>query len=138
MAVFFHNNRSTTYQMDLGPFAADLVLLQGSSFTPDYWKPVMAELGAMPPAGGRILTCDWSGESGRPAEEQAEDFVRLVETLGLHSIHIVATDDAAEVVGEAAKRHPDLFNKTLLIPVNVPKGEELARAGRAVCSLLPI
>ena len=135
MAVFFHNNRSTTYQMDLGPFAADLVLLQGSSFTPEYWKPVMTELGAMPPAGGRIVTCDWAGESGRPTDEQAEDLVRLIQTLGLHTIHIVATDDAAEVVGEAAKKHLNLFNKTLLIPVNVPKGEELARAVRDFCPL---
>lgn len=131
MAIFLYNNRSIAYQMELAPFAPDLVLLQGSRFGPEYWRPVLEDLSLAEPAGGRILTCDWSAEAFK--EAQGEDLIRLIQTLGLQSVHLVACDDAVDLVASVQKINPALFEKTLLFPVNPPRGEELKRAVRAFC-----
>lgn len=129
MAVFFHNNRTIPYDMALAPFAADLFLLQGSRFTADYWKPVLEDLASDGAAGGgRILTLEWPSEGF-----QAEDVVRLLQTLGMHNIHLVACDDAVQLIAEVQRLQPALFVKTLFYPTAAPKGDELVQAVRTIC-----
>jgi len=133
MAIFFNNNRAISHQMELAPFAADLILLQGSRFSPEYWRPVLEDLGSMPPAGGRILTCDWTDDGFKNI--QPEDFVKLIHSLGLQQIHLVACDDAVELMSGVQRLQPTIFEKTLFYPNNAPRGEDLKRAVRAFCPI---
>ncbi|MBX3022977.1 MAG: hypothetical protein KF799_14980 [Bdellovibrionales bacterium] len=131
MAVFQYNNRSISYHLELAPFAADLILLQGSRFDASYWRPVLDELVGGAPAGGRIMTCEWSNEGENRI--QPEDFVRLVQTLGLQKVHLVACEDAVELIAGVQRLEPAIFEKTLFYPTQVPKGEDLKRAVRVFC-----
>ncbi len=134
MALFQYNQRIIPYQIHLAPFGFDLVLLQGSKFTGDFWRPVIQDMADLPTAGGRLLTCDWA--DGKFADERlTQDFVKLMQTLALTSVHVVAFDDAVELVAGAQKLSPGIFEKTLFYPEGGPKGDELKRAVRDLCQV---
>lgn len=126
MAVYQANSKSIPYRMDLGPFHFDLVLLQGSQKPLDLWLPLLDDLAKSPYGGGRILTFEWPGLTG-------EELVKFMQTLALVSVRVVALDDAVEVVNDAQKLSPRLFERTLFFPEGGPKGEALIRAARDLC-----
>lgn len=128
MALFLHNDRAIHYQTSPAPFPADLVLLQGADFSPDYWRSVVGELQSQPPAGGRVLICEWQGAAGLP---EPTDLIGLMQALGLQRLHVVAMDDAAGLVADVQRMMPGLIEKTLLYPSGGPRGEDLTRAVRA-------
>lgn len=132
MAVFQYNGRNIAYRTQWAPFPFDLVLLQGSDFTVDYWGPIIGELEKDKPQGGRLVTCEWF-DSKLPPERLAEDFVRLLQTLGLSSLHILAVDDAVDVASRAQQLQPHLIQRTLFFPDGGPKGDGLRRAVRDLC-----
>jgi hypothetical protein len=134
MALFQHNSRSIPYHIDFGPFAFDLVLLQSSKFSEDFWRPIKEMLNESEPAGGRVLVCDWFDSSG-PRSRWADDLGKLISTLGLASVRIVAMDDAVDVAAEAERLYPGVFDRTLFFPAGGPKGEDLKRAVREFCEL---
>lgn len=133
MAIFAHGNRQISYQTELAPFEADLLLLQGSRFDTRYWGGVLEDLATLPPAGGRIVTCDWS--AGLSAAEHAADLARMVDGLGLQQLHIVAADDATAVAEELARLLPNVVQKSHLWPQGAPQGEALTREVRAFCPI---
>lgn len=128
MALFQFNNQTLPYETDFAPFSHDLLLLQSSKFSADFWRPVLEDLKAGRPAGGRIVTC----ESPLP---DAETFERFLRTLGLHEIHVVALGDAVELVKNVAKIEPGAFEKTLLFPSGFLKPGELPREVREFCGI---
>ncbi|MGE4131170.1 MAG: hypothetical protein AB7F86_05995 [Bdellovibrionales bacterium] len=134
MAVFQHHDHSIAYSLHHAPFNFDLVLLQGSQFTSDFWKPVLSDLTGQTAAAGRLLICDWY-DAKVEDENLAENFIRLVGTIGLNSVRVVAFDDAVEMVAEAQRQHPGLFDKTLFFPQGGPKGDDLTRAVRDLCQI---
>lgn len=134
MALFQHNNRTIPYRIALAPFHFDVVLLQGSAFEPRLWDPVLESLKDKPYAGGRILTCEWF-QAGIGNHQLAEDFVKLMQTLALVSVRVVADGDAVAMVNEAQKILPRLFEKTLFFPAGAPKGETLKRAIFDLCEI---
>ena len=127
MAIFFHGNRSMAYQSHFAPFTHDLLLLQSSRFNPEFWNPVLENLNSDPKAGGRIITVEWS-DTKLETSALATDLKNLIRTLGLHSLHVVACDDAVKVVNELEKTFPGVIGKTLLYPINLPRTEDLVRA----------
>lgn len=127
MALFQHDGILLPYQIHFAPFAHDLLLLQGSRFNSDYWLPVLNDWREVEPAGGRVITCDWSPEKMNGAGV-AEFFNRFFQTLGLHDLHVVACDDAAQVVQDLERDYPGAVAKTLLFARNAPKGDELKAA----------
>lgn len=127
MALYQHGNRSIAYQIEFAPFAQDLLLLQGSRFDTQFWRPVLATFKDHAPSGGRVVICEWF-ESGLSEVQMAQDLAGLIKTLGLHSLHVVACDDAVDVVAEVEKAHPGRFEKTLLFPQVVPRADELSRS----------
>jgi len=129
MAVFHHGNRSIAYQVQFAPFSHDLVMLQSSRFHIDFWKPVLEGLKDSPPANGRVVICEWY-EKGLSEAQMAEDLNSLMKILGLQSIHVVACDDAVEIVGELETKHSGRFENTLLYPQSVPRPEDLSRSIR--------
>ncbi len=134
MALFQFNGRIIPYKIQLAPFAFDLVLLQGSKFTGDFWRPVLQDMEKRTNSGGRLLTCDWADQA-LDDKRVTEDFVKLLQTLSLTSVRVVAFDDAVELVAEAQLLVPGLFDKTLFFPEGGPKGDELTRAVRELCHL---
>lgn len=134
MALFQHNSRSIPYQIEFGPFTFDLVLLQSSKFSEDFWRPTKEMLREFEPAGGRILVCDWFDSSG-PRSRWADDLGRLISTLGLASVRVVAMEDAVDVAAETARLYSLAFERTLFFPAGGPKGEDLKRAVREFCEL---
>ena len=134
MAVFQYNNRSIPYEIQFAPVHFDIMLLQGSEHTPTLWRDVRDSMKELTPQGGRIVTCEWADP--KVSDDQlAKDFVRLVQTLGLASVRVVAFDDAVEMVAEAQRLHPGIFEKTLFFPQGGPKGEDLVRMVRELCDL---
>lgn len=134
MAIFQFGTMSIPYQMEFAPFTFDLLLLQGSRFTPDFWRPVLEDLTGMVPHGGRIITVEWDPQ-GADLHAQAEVLNRLIGTLGLHRVHVVGFDDAAKLVGELQKVSAASFAETLLFPQGGPKGDALVRAVRDFCGI---
>ncbi len=134
VALFQFNNRTIPYKITLAPFGFDLVLLQGSQHTADFWLPVLKDFEKEPTAGGRLLTCDWANPD---VEETrlAGDFLRLMQTLGMSAARVVAFDDAVEMVATAQRLAPGLFERTLFFPQGGPQGDELNRAVRQLCEL---
>jgi len=129
MAVYQHGNRTIAYQIEFAPFSHDLVLLQSSRFNMEFWKPVLSNLRDHTPASGRVMVCDW--HDGKLDEmKMAEDLVGLIKTLGLNSVHVVACDDAVDVVAEIEKLSPGWFENTLLYPQSVPRPDELSKSIR--------
>lgn len=136
MALFQFNDRTIPYHIHLGPFGFDLVLLQGSKFNSDFWRPVIEDLEALPSQGGRLLTCDWAeGVGESKAQDQAQICIRLLQTLGMDSAWVVAFDDAVKLLAEMQKAQSGLVEKTLLFPVEGPKGADLKRAVRDFCQI---
>lgn len=129
MSVFFHNNRSIPYRIEFAPFQHDLLLLQSSRFGMEFWKPVLENLNSHPPSSGRVVVCEWY-EKGHDETQLAKELVALMKTLGLNSVHVVACDDAVDVVAEVEKLHPGRFENTLLYPQSVPRPDDLSRAIR--------
>lgn len=129
MAIFYHDNRSIEYDAEFAPFHHDMILLQSSRLTPETWRQVTDVLTAERPSSGRVVTCNWFDETF-PPKRLAEDMLGLIKTLGLQSIHVVACDDAVDLVGEIEKLHPGLIEKTLLYPESLPHPEDLTRAIR--------
>ncbi|MGZ3721558.1 MAG: hypothetical protein ACXVA9_01425 [Bdellovibrionales bacterium] len=127
MAVFFHGNRSIAYQSHFAPFAHDLLLLQSSRFNTDFWGPVLEKFDQEPKASGRIITCEWF-DAKLDTATMAEDLNNLLQTLGLHTLHVVACDDAVKVITELEKKYPGSVDKTLLFPQSLSRNEELARS----------
>ena len=134
MAVFQHNNRSIPYRIELAPFNYDLVLLQSSRSSADFFKPLIASFTDVAYGGGRVLTCEWA-DGKREDTEVAKDFVNLMRTLALVSVRVVAFGDAVEMVSAAQKLQPSLFEKTLFFPEGGPKDEALTRAVFDLCQL---
>lgn len=134
MALFQHGNRSIFYRIDFAPFDFDLVLLQGSRFTPDFWRPILDSFSERPNGSGRIMVCEWF-DSQSEASHLTHDFTKLLLTLGLDSCHVIAFDESVAMVNEAQRLHPGLFTKTLLFPVNGPKGAELERKVSEFCGI---
>lgn len=134
MALFQFNERIIPYQIHLAPFGFDLVMLQGSKFTGEFWRPVIQDMQKLPTAGGRLLTCDWADEKFDDQRLTA-DFVKLMQTIGMTAARVVAFDDAVELVAEAQQLSPGLFEKTLLFSEGGPRGDELKRAVRELCQL---
>lgn len=134
MALFQFNGRSIPYKIHLAPFGFDLVLLQGSKYTGDFWRPVIQDMETLPTAGGRLLTCDWA-DAQLDEERITTDFIKLMQTLALTSVRVVAFDDAVELVADVQKQLPGLFDKTLFFPEGGPKGDDLKRAVRELCQL---
>jgi len=132
MAVFQFNNLLLPYEIHFAPFAHDLVLLQGSRFNSDYWRPLLQEW--TDTAGGRVLTCDWQ-PGGMDVGEQAKYFHRLIQTLGLCRLSVVACDDAVALVEELERDFPGVVSRSLLFARNAPRGDELKRAVNEFCGL---
>jgi hypothetical protein len=130
MAVYHHANRTIAYQMEFAPFQHDLLLLQSSRFTTDFWRPVLENLGQHTPSSGRVVACDWF-DKNLSEQELAKDLDQLIKTIGLTSVHVVACDDAVDLVGELEKLSPGRFENTLLYPQSVPRPEQLSRSIRA-------
>lgn len=135
MALFQFNNQTLPYEINFAPFAYDLVLLQSSRFTPEFWRSVLDDLvkGSVS-SGGRILTCDWK-LAEVSEDEQVEHFFRLLQTLGMHGCHAVAFDDAVKLIGSVERLHPGVFEQTLLFPQGGPKAEPLEKAVRDFCGI---
>jgi hypothetical protein len=129
MAVFSHGNRTIAYHSQFAPFQHDLLLLQSSRFNPEFWQPVLEDLKEDHMASGRIVTCEWFKKDLDTAA-LAEDLNNLLQTMGLHSLHVVACDDAVKVVNELERRYPGSVDKTLLYPQSLPKMDDLARTVR--------
>jgi hypothetical protein len=134
MAMFSHNGRDLSYLIQFTPFSHDLILLQGSRFTMDYWRPTLKALQEQSerPATmeqGRVVLCDWFA-SGLATERLAEDLASLIQALGLHDLHVVASDDAVDVVRVLERKIPSPVKNTLLYTHSVPRGEALADAIR--------
>lgn len=129
MALFQYNNILLPYQIHFAPFEHDLLLLQGSKFNSDYWLPVLSGWKAENSAGGRIVTCDWQPE-GMAGGDLVEYFYRFFLTLGLHSLKVVACDDAAKLVQDLEADFPGSFDESLVFAKNPPRGEDLIRALR--------
>lgn len=136
MALFQFNNQSLPYQVEFAPFSYDLVLLQSSRFSTEFWSPVIADLTKVIGlhAGGRILTCDWK-IAGFDEDQQADFFSRLLQTLGMHGAQVVAFDDAVRMASSVEKLHPGIFSKTLFYPQGGPKAEPLEKAVREFCGI---
>jgi hypothetical protein len=129
MAVFSHGNRTIAYHSQFAPFQHDLLLLQSSRFHQDFWQPVLEDLKEDLRSSGRIVTCEWY-EKDLDTATMAEDLNNLLQTLGLHSLHVVACDDAVKVVNELERKYPGSVSKTLLYPQSLPKVDDLARTVR--------
>jgi hypothetical protein len=129
MAIFERNNQSLEYRLSPAPFAADLVLIQGTRMTPQVWADVLADYAEEPVAGGRILTLELVTD--------AEMLAIFLQTLGLYRVHVVAADDAVAVVEAAQRQHSDLFAKTLFYAGGLPKGQALVEAIRVFCPSSP-
>ena len=129
MAIFFHGNRSIAYQSQLAPFSHDLLLLQASRFSTDFWQPVLDDLKDQTPTGGRVVVCEWF-EKGLDVATMAKDLDNLIKTLGLQAVHVVACDDAVGVVKEIEKQNAGRFENTLLYPQSVPRTDDLSRSIR--------
>lgn len=134
MALFHHNNRGISYRIERAPFPFDLVLLQSSQLSMEAWNPIVAQLQGQPAAGGRILLCEWY-DSQVQAEQLAEDLTRLLQSLALHSVRVVAMEEAVGIVTKAQRQTPNLFEDTLLFSKNPPKGEALEQAISEFCDL---
>ena len=133
MAVYQHGSRSIAYQIEFAPFAHDLVLLQSSRFGVEFWNPVLATLRDHTPASGRVVICEWH-DAKLSEVQMAEDLAGLIKTLGLNSVHVVACDDAVDIVAEIEKLYPGRFENTLLYPQSVPRSDELSRSIREFSS----
>jgi hypothetical protein len=129
MAVFSHGNRIIAYHSQFAPFQHDLLLLQSSRFNLDFWNPVLEDLKEDQRSSGRIVTCDWHSKDLSLAE-LVEDLNNLLQTMGLHTLHVVACDDAVKVVNELERKYPGSVTKTLLYPQSLPKMDDLARTVR--------
>ena len=129
MSIFIHDNRSITYRIEFAPFQHDLLLLQSSRYGLDFWKPVLENLNDHPPSNGRVVVCDWFAKD-LDETQMAKDLNQLMKTLGLNSVHVVACDDAVDVVAEIEKDNPGRFENTLLFPQSVPRTDDLSRAIR--------
>jgi hypothetical protein len=127
MAVFQYNNLVLPYQVAFAPFPHDLLLLQDSRFTPDFWKPVLEDLSGEPAAGGRIVTC----EAPWP---EPEFFDRFISTLGLHNVYTASIGDGTDLVKKLERAEPGRFVKTLFLNQNIKSGD-LAREVRGLCGL---
>lgn len=133
MAVFLNNHQSLIYHIDKAPFVHDLVLLQDSGSNRQFWLPVLEDFGAQASHAGRVLTCDWPVDV--KVEDLASHFLRLVQTLALHNVHVVAFNDAVAVVDEIQNLQLGTFERTLLFPQGGPRGEEMVSAIRAFCGI---
>lgn len=129
MAIFSRLGRMIPYQIEFAPFTHDLLLLQGSEFGVEYWRPTLEELRREPRGTGRIITCQWF-DAQAPEGTRGEDVAALIQTLGLQDLHVVACDDAVEMAIEIAQRAPACFEKTLYYPQRAPRGAELVQAIR--------
>ena len=129
MAVFQYDNKTLPYEVDFAPFTHDLLLLQGSRFNADFWKPMVEVLKEEPAAGGRIVRCD--------SEISSPEFLkRFIATLGLHHVHVVAIGDASELIKDLEKSEPDIFSRVLLLTQGASlKGAELEQQVREFCGL---
>lgn len=137
MALFQFNNQAMPYGVEFAPFSYDLVLLQSSRFSTEFWTPVIEDLThvmGQQHAGGRILTCDWK-IPGFDDNQQAEFFSRLLQTLGMHGAQVVAFDDAVKMASSVERLHPGIFTKTLFFPQGGPKAEPLEKAVREFCGI---
>lgn len=136
MALFQFNNQALAYDVEFAPFTYDLVLLQSSRFSTEFWAQVIDDLTKIsgPHAGGRILTCDWKVADFNE-EQQAEFFAKLLLTLGMHGAQVVAFDDAVKMASAVERLHPGIFSKTLFYPQGGPKAEPLEKAVREFCGI---
>lgn len=129
MALFQYDNNTLPYEVHFAPFAHDLLLLQGSRFSADIWKPLVQKLKDETAAGGRIVYCDGLIPS--------VDFLkRFVGTLGLQKVHVVAFGDACDLVLDIEKSDPDIFLDVLALTRGASlKGAELEQQIREFCGL---
>ena len=134
MAVFQFNNYSLPYHFEMAPLDFDLLLLQASKAPLGFWDEAVSLLrdaGGEKP--GRILTCswgDWSEAQGRPRE-----FLRLLQTLGMVRVRVVACGDAVELIEEVQKLQPGIFDRTLLFPLGGPQGPDMLASIRVFCGV---
>ena len=128
VAMFQFNNLVTSYEANPAPFAFDLLLLQGSRFNRDFWRPVLADLQNEEPGTGRVVTCE------APLTD-VEVFQRFMSTLGLQSVRVVAFAESASLVAEVQRAKLGIFSETLLFEQGGPgpKGDELVRVVREFC-----
>jgi hypothetical protein len=126
MAVFIHGNRTINYQIQFAPFAHDLVLLQGSRLSLDFWAPVLEQLKGLPSEQGRIVACDWF-QRGLSEAEMATDLLDLLKTLALQDVHVVACEDAVALVKQVERQDAKRFSSSLLYP-STPRSEDLSRS----------
>lgn len=135
MALFQFNNQTLPYEIHFGPFPFDLVLLQSSRFSSEFWRDVIDGLShGHGHGGGRILVCDWK-ISEFNLDEQAAHFSRLLQTLGMHGAYVVAFDDAVRMTSTVEKVHPGTFAKTLFFAQGGPKGEPLEKTVKEFCGV---
>ncbi len=126
MAIFSHNSRSIAYQTEFAPFRHDLLLLQSSRFSMEFWRPILESLGDLPRSSGRLVTCEWYDKL-RDEAQMAEDLNAWIKTLGLQDLHVVACADAVDTVNEFEKLYPGRIEKTLFYPQMVPPAQDLTR-----------
>ncbi|MGE0526184.1 MAG: hypothetical protein AB7G93_03100 [Bdellovibrionales bacterium] len=134
MAVFQRNGRVMTYSIEPAPVDFDLVLVQGARFAPEYWATVRAELAGRGRRDGRIVLAEWF-DSKRSERELAEDFVHLIKSLGLVSVHVVAVDEGVDLVRDVQRLEPQLIEKSLLFANGGSKREDMARSISEFCGL---
>jgi hypothetical protein len=130
MSVYHHANRTIKYNIVPAPFDHDLLLMQGSKYSMEMWRPFLASLIPPAPHRGRVVMLEWHDPQFGPTALVA-DCERFMRTLGLHSVKIVACEDAVLVARELARHHSDLVADLLVFPDLTPGGEELLTAIRA-------
>jgi hypothetical protein len=133
MALFQHGHRSIDYRVEPAPFPQDLVLLQGSKFNTDFWRPVLEALHRAGPGSGRILVCDWSPD-GLSDDEAATELQGLIKGLGFSPTDVVACGDAVAAVNTWEKSGEGVSRK-LVFPGLTPKSDELIRQISAFCGI---
>lgn len=129
MALFQYDNITLPYEVNFAPFSHDLLLLQGSRFNADIWKPLVEKLKDETAGGGRIVYCDGLIPS-------SEFLKRFVGTLGLQKVYVVALGDACDLVVDIEKSDPDIFLDVLALTQGASlKGAELEQQIREFCGL---
>lgn len=139
MAIFQFGNRTLPYSIEFSPAPFDLLLLQSSKMSELYWVDVLNELRSLTPSGGRVVTVGWNEkpmDGGELSEEEkARDVAQFVTSLGLVDLHVMAVDDATQLVEWMQTHKAGVIRKTLLLPQSNPKSAELIREVRKLLDL---
>ncbi len=129
MSIYHHGNRSIAYQIVPVAFAYDWVMLQDSKAAQTVWNPLIAALGTAKPSRGRMIILDWF-DANLDTASLVEDGVRMMRTLGLQTVKLVACGDAGALAKELRRLHSDLVEGQLLYPGVMPDAGELSAAMR--------